>query len=214
VPASGVVPAAVDEQLRNLKAPVIWMNRNPEETAANVLCDEAAGARLLVRHLLDMGHRRIGYLGFKTPHYSAVQRYEAIFSELAAAGLDTSGLQIARHADILPETAEQILNRPAAPTALICLNRMAYLTALHMMAERGLKVPGDISLCFFASPWEMAITQYAVTVLEVPEARMAVTAARMLLDLMEGTPVTESPKLVGVLLPGRTTAPPGKETAP
>lgn len=207
LPASGVVPAQVDEQLVAIKAPVIWMNRNPEETSQNVLCDEPAGTKILLRHLLDLGHRRIGYVGFKTPHYAGAQRYQTVRSELTAAGLEVSGAVMAEHVDFLLETMEQFLNRRPLVTALICYNHGAYRTALHCIARRGLKVPEDISLCYFASPWELGITQFPVTVLEVPEAQMAVAAVKMLVDLIEEKKVIQSPGFIGTLRPGQTTCP-------
>ncbi len=206
LPISGIIPPQVDEQLACLKAPVIWMNRNPEETANNVLCDEPAGARLLVRHLLDLGHSRIGFLGFKTPHYAGKQRYETIAGELIAAGLDTSGLVLAEHADFILDAVERVLTLQPAVTALICQNNLVSRTAFHLIASRGMKVPGDMSLCHFGSPWEPAMTKFPITMLEVPEARMAVTAVDMLLNLIEGKTLGEPPKFVGTLQLGKTTA--------
>jgi len=205
LPASGLVPAPVDEQLRNLAAPVIWMNRNPEEAVDNVVCDEAAGARQLVRHLLNLGHRRIGYLGFKTPHYSAAQRYETVRAELLAGGMDVSGLAAADPLEALLETTERLFGRPATPTGLICFNRIAYQTAIHVLARRGLKIPGEVSVCYFASPWETVMTRFSATVLEVPEEAIAVTATRMLLDRIEEKPIGEVPKPAGTLHVGLTT---------
>jgi LacI family transcriptional regulator len=207
LPVSGFVPPQVDEQLAGLKASVIWMNRNPEETTKNVMCDEPAGTKILLRHLLDLGHRRIGYVGYKTSHYAGKQRYETVKSELAAAGLDTSGLMVAEHVDFLMDVIEPLLDRRPLVTAMICYNHMAYRTALHCMARRGLKVPDDISLCYFASPWELGMTRFDVTVLVVPEARMAETAVQMLVDLIEEKEFTEPGLLIGTLHSGQTTAP-------
>ncbi len=207
LPVSGLVPVQVDQQLATIKAPVVWMNRNPEETTQNVLCDEPAGTKILLRHLLELGHRRIGYVGFKTPHYAGKQRHQTVVSELTAAGLDVSGVVVAEHMDFLMETMERLLDRCPLVTAMICYNHIAYRTALHCMARRGLKVPDDLSLCYFASPWELGMTRFAVTALEVPEAPMAVAAVQMLLDLIEEKKIIEPSGLIGTLHPGQTTAP-------
>lgn len=209
LPVSGVVPSQVDEQLAHLRAPVIWMNRNPQETSQNVICDEPAGARLLVRHLLDLGHRRIGYLGFKTPHYSGNDRFKAVVSELTAAGLDTSGILLAENSVCVPEMAERLLAFRPAVTAIICQN-IAFWTVFHMIASRGMKVPGDISLCYFGSAWERGMSMFPPTMLEVPEARMAVAAVDMLINLIEGKPLDQPSKFVGTLQVGKTTGVPGR----
>jgi DNA-binding LacI/PurR family transcriptional regulator len=164
---------------------------------------------LLVRHLLDLGHRRIGYLGFKTAHYSGNQRYQTIASELTGASLDTSGMVLAENVDFIQETAEHLLALRPAITALICQNNLVFRTAFHLIATQGMKIPGDISVCHFGAPWEPAMTMFPLTMLEVPEARMAVAAVDMLLKLIEGKSPGEPLRFVGTLQLGKTTASPG-----
>ena len=205
LPAGGIVPPEVDEQLQRLGVPVVWMNRHVEPSRTNVACDELASTRTLVGHLLDLGHRRIGYAGFQTPHYAGEQRRSAVVSELNDAGLDASAVILADKADLTQQAVEAVLEHRPAVTAMICFHLGVFTTALHVIASRGLRVPRDLSICYFASPWELALTKYPVTLMEVPESRMAVAAVEMLVATLAGQDVAVPEPIAGTLHVGRTT---------
>lgn len=212
-PAGGYVPPPVDEQLRELGAPVVWLNRNVEDGLECFNCDEVANARLLTNHLIELGHTRIAYVGFDTPHYAGVQRQEGVRAALSEAGLTTEHVMMSSRHGCLNESAEHLFDDHSQATAVICFSRNAYDTVMQQAARRGIRIPRDVSVCYFASVWELPWADYKATVLEVPEREMAVQAATRLLEQIEKTQTMESPAKmpVGRVLPGWTTARPGED---
>jgi len=210
LPATGYVPPKLDEQLEKLGAPVVWLNRKSGDGFESVYCDEVAGGRLLAKHLIDLGHRRIGYLGFKGLHYSVEDRLEGVRSAMVEAGLDLSGLQLAvREASMVPE-AERLLEADPPFTAAVCYQRRGHDAMLHMCSQRGIRVPFDLSIAHFASVWEREYLNFPTTRLEVPEPKMAEVGVELLLRKIQGRDTTDIPRaVVGKLCLGMTTGRPG-----
>jgi LacI family transcriptional regulator len=215
----GVVPDYIDERIAEMKAPVVWVNRTPKPGIHCVNCDDAANARLLARHLMELGHRRIGFygvkefLGVKEPHYSLTERFEAVFDELRSAGLDTSGMSLTR-ADIPGlEGAVKLLDTRPAYTAFICFDFRLFYFMVCAAAGRNLVVPRDVSLTYFISQSEITHFNTAVgTGTVVPETRMVRQGVDLLLDKIEGkTGWPEILRVPGELRPGFSTAPPRKD---
>ncbi|MBN1556214.1 MAG: LacI family DNA-binding transcriptional regulator [Phycisphaerae bacterium] len=209
LPVIGQVPHQVDEQLEKLGVPTVWLNRNPEEACWCVNCDEAAHAKMLVRHLVELGHTRIGYLGYENVHYAMRQRYASIVEEVRAAGLDTSHIrQVADHSELIVAMG-MMLNASRPVTALICFNGITFNTAMYLASEKGISVPRDLSLCSFMSAWERVGMPYEITGVCLPEPVMSRTAVEVLMDLTEGKiPISATRRFTGAFQRGRTTAPP------
>jgi LacI family transcriptional regulator len=212
-PSSGYVPPQVDRQLSDLGAPVVWLNRNTEAGLECFNCDEIANAKLLTNHLIGLGHKQIAYVGYDTPHYAGAQRHEGVRAALTEAGLTTEHVLMSPRHGCMNESAEQLLDDHSAATAAVCYSRVAFDTILHHAARRGVRIPRDLSVCYFASVWELPWADYKATALEVPEREMAVAAVARLLERIEKQPAADTPPAmpVGRVLPGWTTARPGED---
>jgi DNA-binding LacI/PurR family transcriptional regulator len=209
LPVIGQVPNQVDEQLEKLGVPTVWLNRNPEEARWCVNCDEQAHVRMLVRHLVELGHTRIGYLGYENVHYSMRQRHASVVEDVRAAGLDTSNIRQVKLNTELLEILETMLNAPQPITALICFNGITFNTAMYLASSKGISVPRDLSLCSFMASWECVGMPYEITGIHMPESAMSKAGVEILMDLTEGkTPNAEIPVFTGTFQRGRTTAPP------
>jgi DNA-binding LacI/PurR family transcriptional regulator len=212
IPMTGYVPQQLDEKLLKLGAPVVWLNRKSDGNPNWVYCDEAAGARALVRHLAELGHRRIGYLGFKGLHYSAADRYEAVLGEMKRAGLDTSNIVMAEREASMVDEADRLLDVDPPVTAVICYQRRGYDALLHMAANRGILVPQELSIAYFASAWEVIGADMPKTLVETPEPLMAQVGVQILLNLIDGKETADIAQAVpGRLRLGMTTDKPMAE---
>lgn len=111
--------------------------------------DQAAGARLAVRHLLDQGHRVIGHLSGPADWLDAQARQAEWRYVLEQAGLPVPP---AAHGDWSPDTgyaaAEQLLQVPGL-TAVFAGNDQMALGLIHALSDRGLRIPEDISVVGF-----------------------------------------------------------------
>jgi len=189
------------------------MNREPKEDLECVVSDEYANGRRLARHLIELGHERIGYIAFESPNYQLRDRLAGIRAELVSAGLDTSGILVGVRGCCMVDLAEQILNHSPRVTGVICFHRGAYDAMSHVALRRGIKVPEELSICYFASPWQVILSDYRPTAMEVAESEIGVTAVRRLAQLMKGESLSPISPIAGTLRAGWTTSRPGEPWA-
>lgn len=180
--------------------------------APYVVVDDRNGGRLAVEHLVDLGHRRIGFIGGPENVQSSQDRMEAYREVLAERGLSVP-TGWATFADFTQaagrEAARRMLSRRDVPTAIFAANDMIALGVLEAAEEVGLRVPEDLSLVGYNNISYAALPRIQLTTVAQPTFEMGRIAADYLLDVIEDR---RRRKLRKVLPPKlvvrRTTAPP------
>jgi LacI family transcriptional regulator len=121
-----------------------------------VVVDDVQGGRLAARHLLDLGHERIAYIGDAVdPQFgstSSVRRLSGLTEELDAAGvgLDPELVREGPHSgDVAHQLAASLLARRSRPTAVFAHSDTQALGVLEAARELGLRVPQDLSVIGF-----------------------------------------------------------------
>jgi DNA-binding LacI/PurR family transcriptional regulator len=189
------------QRLRGLRVPAVLVNNEANiggQVLHSVLIDDYAGAMLAVRHLIDLGHRRIGYLGITNRPFSNGQRFQAYRDALRAADLPLDPRAILIVDTPGPETDDVLASARQMPgllesgiTALFCYNDQLAIGALLACRDRGVAVPGQLSVVGFD---DIALAQYvspALTTVAQPRRDLGSRAMCMLLDLMNGRPVSD-----------------------
>lgn len=155
----------------------------------DVFMDDAGAMREVTRHLLDLGHRHIGFLTGPLS-YGPSQRRRAAFREaLAEAGLPESAGPIGAgnfYFDMAVEVLEQMLDTPSPPTAIIADNDKMAFAALHVAAGRGLKVPDDLSVISFEDTPGVRFSVPPLTAIRQPTAAMIGKACAQLIAISKG----------------------------
>ncbi len=159
-----------------------------EENMVYVDVDNFYGARLVMEHLVGLGHRRIAFIG-KPTLQSSIDRLNGYRHVLKSHNLpeDTS-LELT--VDISSserghDFALQLLRRSDPPTAIMLANDILALGALQAAQEIGLKVPGDVSITGFD---DIPFARHAyppLTTVRQPSFEKGVAAAHMLIQLLE-----------------------------
>ncbi|AWI10338.1 LacI family DNA-binding transcriptional regulator [Ereboglobus luteus] len=125
--------------------------------ANTVTLDRARGMVAITEHLLDLGHRRFGLLGYSESFRSTHERTRGIREALEERGLDfdkcTENIddQIVRTSDFEFGRAlvRTFIERGKPPTAFIALNDVLAAGAIHGVRDMGLRVPEDFSVSGF-----------------------------------------------------------------
>ena len=146
------------------------------------------GARAATRHLIELGHRRIGFLAGR-PDLESARRREAGYREaLAEAGIDFDP-HLVRVGGFTEESskvpAEELLSLPDRPTAVFAANDLSAIQMLRTATELGLTVPDDLSIVGFDNIPESALTDPPLTTVDQSIQALGEEAVRLLLDLVE-----------------------------
>jgi LacI family transcriptional regulator len=160
----------------------------PRDIAA-VSAAHFAGARSLTAHLTQLGHRRIGVIAGPDNWLASEARLAGHAAALAAAGVLPSAELVrateptTRHGY---QAATALLDLPQRPTALIGFNDKAAVGALTAAAQRGLRVPQDISIAGFDDIDLAQATTPMLTTVRQPLAEMGRMAVSLLVRLLDG----------------------------
>lgn len=114
--------------------------------------DYAHGIDQAVQHLAVLGHRRIGFASGPMPHLTNVRRRDAFLRSAKKIGLsgENAPVFIGEHTfEHGTQAALHFLGLQPRPTAVVCSNDMMAVGVLRVMAERGIKVPLDMSVVGF-----------------------------------------------------------------
>ncbi|MGQ9887149.1 MAG: LacI family DNA-binding transcriptional regulator [Aggregatilineales bacterium] len=171
---------------------VVLDRRIPGAEADIVRGDSEQGAYALVRHLLELGHRRIAALSGPEAVSTAADRVAGYQRALAESGL-TPEPALVRYGSFTQESgytmARAALAQPQPPTALFTGNNFIAIGALRAVREAGLRVPDDISLVTFDDLPAAAVVDPFLTVAAQPAYEMGRRATAVLLErLAEGGP--------------------------
>ena len=154
-----------------------------------VVPDNLGGAREAVRHLVALGHRRIGFLGASEALVVRAERLAGFRAGLAEAGL-APALEIESAVSRTggAEALGRALDAPAgaAPTALLCFNDLVAIGAVHAAAERGVAVGEALALVGFDDIEEARWTRPPLTTVRVDAARVGEIAVAELSRAIDG----------------------------
>jgi len=186
------------ERLERIHVPIVVVNQHTEENPEfhAVALDEVGGARLAVEHLLDIGHRRIGYLGLGNRQRSNRLRLGGYRDALRRADLvpDPAWALIVPESEIGEQDDTEIGENhlpdllEAGVTAVFCYNDRVAVGALQACRAHGIAVPGGLSLVGFDDIDVARWVDPPLTTVRQPRAEMGRTAMSVMLDLLEERP--------------------------
>ena len=166
---------------------------------ASVNFNVAGPTEEAMRRLLELGHRRIGFIGGATDSLFHRDRLSAFLRALADAGVPADAALQAETNFTPTEACERalaLLTRGDRPTALVCSGDLIAQGVLAAAQRLGLRVPADLSLVSLSAlPGPRVIPPGIAGVLCDFEQAGAI-AARRLLDLIAGAPPPPSPTLL------------------
>ncbi|MGW0983220.1 LacI family DNA-binding transcriptional regulator [Streptomyces xiamenensis] len=157
---------------------------NDRVEAPFVSPDDAAATRMAVRHLRDLGHERIG-LAVGPARFVPVLRKVAGFTAELGEGAPV------RHSLFSVEGGQAAATAllDAGCTGIVCGSDMMALGAIRAARQRGLTVPGDVSVTGYDDSDLIAFTDPPLTTLRQPVRAMAGAAVTTLLEEINGTQV-------------------------
>lgn len=193
----GLIVMAPDRDVDELAAllakplPTVLLNQRTVDGGPvnRINIDNEGGARALVEHLVEAGHRRIALIGGPAANLDAEARRRGYRAALEAAGLPVVP-ELEFHGDFTEagghEAAQALLRLEERPTAVFAANDAMAIGALHAFVEAGLTIPADISLAGFDDIPMARYLRPSLTSVRVPIQELGSRATARLLELLAG----------------------------
>ncbi len=211
------------QQFSKYGIPIVMINNQAaEDYRYSIYHDDVDGSRQVTRHLIDLGHRRIAYLGNSTSGRTTQDRLAGFRYEVQSAGLALPDEYTYEMPGSEPEkgrlAAEHFLNLPDRPTAIVCFNDMLAIGLLKALQEFGVRVPEDMSITGFDNIVFSNYTHPPLTTFDQPKRFIGQKAAELILSLMSPVSDIHIPQqkiqvLKGRLLVRQSTARPASSIA-
>ena len=158
----------------------------------NVILDEKHAARLSLRHLHELGHRRIAFMHGQPFSADSNARWDSTLEVAREVGLEV-------HEDLMiylskdshsPEISypgiRNLIQSGKRFTAVLCFNDVSAMGSIRALHEAGLRVPADVSVLGFDDIQSSAYQVPSLTTIRQPLQKMGSTASRMLLKKLAG----------------------------
>lgn len=175
------------EYLQANEVPTVLVDRMMNEQFDQVGVENTRSTEALVTHLIEHGHRRIGFIAGRPGLGTTDERVAGYRAALQAAGLLVDP-QLVVNGDSNSETARiataQLLALPARPTAIMAGNNLMTLGAMHALRDAKVEVPGHIALVGFDDfDWADFFVP-RLTLIAQPVKELGARAVQMLLQRM------------------------------
>jgi DNA-binding LacI/PurR family transcriptional regulator len=198
--------------LREMRVPVVLVNdQYPGEFVHSVMIANERGMFAVASHLIELGHRRIAYLGDRNGYQSDTERLAGFQSAHDQANIPVASELVVRgngKADGASEAMEFLLALNQPPSAVCCYNDMSALGAMRVIRAHGLRIPDDISVTGFDDLFFAAYLDPPLTTVHQPMRRMGYLAMESLIRLMAGEEQVEQIRIDAKLVQRESTAAP------
>lgn len=158
----------------------------------NVLLDHRRAAELIIRHLTELGHKQIAFMRGQSFSADSLIRWQNIVAVAKESGIVIDPeLTIQLERDISsPElgypVVQTLLQGRKRFTAIVAFNDMSAIGAIRALRDANLRVPEDVSVIGFDDIQLAAYHTPRLTTVRQPLRDMGVTAARILVQRIQG----------------------------
>jgi LacI family transcriptional regulator len=216
--ATGMGSNAFVRELYEQRLPLVLLNRRLRSGGPSVTVDDAQGVREAVRHLVSLGHRRIGHIGGPGEVDVSRRRLAGYQAGMRAASLEFFSEQAELE---LPAeeggfvAMERLLTAHPRPTAVTVWSVTAAVGALAAVRRGGLEVPSDVSVVALHESPVAAFLEPPLTCVQMPLREMAEKSVDTLLGVVEGNQVRSTViRLPAPRLVERSSTAPPRASAP
>jgi LacI family transcriptional regulator len=188
--ATATLSHPVAEQIALEGSPVILVNRRTEDAdIPSVTPDDAVGVALAMRHLVELGHRRIVHLAGPQTLSTGLNRLRGYQHALADHGL-ANDPKLVIICDAFTEDAGakalgQLLDDDVEFTAVLAGNDLMAVGCYDALTERGLSCPENVSVVGFNDSLFMDKLRPPLTTVHIPHYEIGAEAARLLLEELQ-----------------------------
>ncbi|PJM73936.1 LacI family transcriptional regulator [Bifidobacterium primatium] len=190
---------SVSKRLASRGIPCVFLDPwgNPSNDTLSIRADNWSGSLFATRHLIELGHRRIGIITGPDTAMCSASRFDGYRAALTEAGIPVDDSLIRKGIYQVDSGREQALSLLAdrssnQPTAIVAGNDLQAMGVYDAARLCGLRIPEDLSVVGFDDIQTASYMGPALTTVRQPLEDMAASAVRMILDRREGHQVQET----------------------
>jgi LacI family transcriptional regulator len=176
--------------------PIVIVSRDlTERGISSVFVDNEAGGALALRHLKDLGHRRIAVIRGPEKLFDSAPRWAGVRRVADKAGIEIDGRLVFQLPDMVDpasgfdgglECTRRMLESGRPFTAVVAFDDLTALGVLRGLSEAGVRVPEDCSVLGFDDVLPAAVATPGLTTIHQPLQEMGLLAAEWMLEAVEG----------------------------
>ncbi|MEM8757374.1 MAG: LacI family DNA-binding transcriptional regulator [Planctomycetota bacterium] len=188
---------------------ILLADRTEDERISWIDTDSHAPSLRAVSHLIELGHRRIAVGRYSRGGHDAADRFAGYVAAHEQAGLEVDPRLVVDCGDELEDGAravDLVMSLPDPPTALFLTHSMSSLGALRRLLERGLRVPGDVSIVGLDDCESRLISFPKLTSVRQDAYDMAYRAARWLVRAVQTPQAPLRERVPGIFEVNQTTS--------
>jgi LacI family transcriptional regulator len=181
---------------------VLVASGRPAPGLSAVSINDFEASRAMTRHLLELGHRRIGFINGHPNQTASGQRFRGYIEGMTEAGLSVGTDQVAQGYFTYRsglDAAQKLLDS-YNPTAIFASNDDMAAATMAVAHRRGLEVPGDLAVAGFDDTPLATTVWPELTTVHQPIADMAREAVRLLVEQIRGRRAGGEPQAVHKML--------------
>lgn len=177
--------------------PIVGVDHHPGDTDfPAVIATNRDGALSVMQYLLELGHRRIGFVGGRRDLQSAIRRQQGYEDGLRQADIPIDPVLIQEGnftAEAGYRCAQNLLQLKGRPTAIFAANDESAFGVINAARDMGLRIPDDLSVVGFDNSPEAAyFPSIGLTTVDQGLHQTGLVATEMLVKLIEGEDVGET----------------------
>lgn len=208
---SPLISEEVLQALDQREFPYVTIAAGKNRSASDYSIDNARGIELSVRHLVELGHRKIGFVAGLWEHSDAIEREKAFRTAMRSLELPLPEAWV-RPGDFTlgggERAAREILTLSTRPTALVCANDESAWGVVTIAKKLGLDIPKELSVTGFDDLPLSSRMDPSLTTVRQPLETMVQGAVAGLMALIEGRSAPSRQFEPALIARGSTSRPP------
>lgn len=188
---AGKVPTPLLKELEAFNLPLVFVDYTPPiGDHPNVLSDNVRGGFIATQHLIDLGHKKIAFIGGEIFHPSVAERLQGYKMAMERANLNIDNNLIVTNNEYLSRQngyicAKKIFNGEAMATSVFACNDSTAIGVMQYLKDKKYKIPDNISIVGCDDVEADMLLDPPLTTIRIPKIDMGIEAVQLILSLIK-----------------------------
>lgn len=199
---AGKVSTAFIKKLAEYDMPVVFVDYFPADgDRCVVMIDNVRGGFVAAQHLIELGHKRIAFVGADITHPSITDRLSGYKQALEKSGLNIDP-EIILTSEQYPgrqngyDSAKHLFEKNKNVTAIFACNDAMAIGVMQYCADHQINIPGDVSLIGFDDVEADLFLNPPLTTIRVPKVELGVEAMNVMVNLISSKSLNCTKKIL------------------